>query len=126
MIKKIKNSIILFIGIQIIVNILDFFKIYPVDFFNTTIEKIEINYTWQSPCGEDAFFIYTDDDVYINRDSFIMKKFNSHDIHRMLLNKIKNKKNRNEKIVCSAIINGKVNYWPMSTYRNIISLNCDS
>jgi hypothetical protein len=101
-----------------------FVGIYPIDLMNKKSVRLHITHLEGIPGWLDnEYYIYSDKGEFINRDSSLLGKFNSHDIQNYMYLTF----NKKERLDCDAVVAGVRLYGPgkLSFLQNIISIQCD-
>jgi hypothetical protein len=98
------------------------FALYPLDIVGIKHSKVSI--TNVEPAVNGNYFIYTDKGPYVNRDSLLLGKFNSHDIQAYIFSM----HNKGNLLNCSIVSAGYRMYGPgkLSSVPNIISIDCSN
>jgi len=100
------------------------FGIYPLDLLHTQQLRVEVTNVEGYPGFIDGdYHIYSTAGEFINRDSSLIGKFNSHDIQNYLFLT----HSKREKVICDVQVSGYRIYGPgkLSFLPNILTIQCD-
>lgn len=98
--------------------------IYPFDLLHTEYQRITVTNVEGAPGLFDGeYLVYSDQGEFVNRDSSLVGKFNSHDIQNYLFLT----HSKRESVDCDMVTAGYRIYGPgkLSFLPNIISIQCD-
>jgi hypothetical protein len=113
----------IFIDLTIVYLIIRIFAIHPLDLFSISNDLVHVtNVEGNSTTLDGDYYIYTDKGAFINRDSILVGKFNSHDVQTYLFNM----HDKEHELNCNIISSGLRIYGPgkLSSVPNILKIDC--